>query len=344
MKNITLLTDYKNNFGSKHYDSPYRSGFDKLLLKKYFNEYGYEPVFRNFASIDFSKENFKDELVLYTSSEDDGYYYKSFIEDIVLGLELQGAIVIPEYKYLRANNNKVFMEILRDQIIIDSSLKARYYGTFEELKKDIVELKFPAVIKTAEGASGSGVYLANSQEEIISIAKKIARTKNINYELWDYGRSIKHKGYIRDSNYRKKFIVQDFIPDLKNDWKIYVFGKRFYIFNRPLQPGRGFRASGGGYENYFYGLQANPPQGIFEFAEAIFNKLNIPHLSLDIAYDGKSFYLIEFQCVYFGTAGILFSEKYFINKIGNWIDQNNEKDIEKVYSESISTFLNNYIQ
>jgi len=340
MKKIIILTDYQNRFGSKHFDTPYRSGFDKSLLKKYFNEQGYEPVLRNFAEIDFSKENFNNELVLYTSSEDDGYYYKSFIEDVVLGLELQGAIVIPQFKFLRANNNKVFMEILRDQIIGNTGLKARYFGSIEELLTVTGEFKYPVVIKTAEGASGTGVFLAHSKNELLNIAKKISRTRNFRYELWDFGRSLRHKGYLKESKYRKKIIVQEFVPNLNNDWKIYVFGNRFYIFNRPLQPGRGFRASGGGYENYFYGLNAKAPEGIFDFAQVVFNKLNVPHASLDIAYDGKDFYLIEFQCLYFGTAGILNSDEYFIKKNGQWLTEKNNKNIESNYVYSIINYIN----
>lgn len=337
MKNIFLLTDYKNNFGSKHFDSPYRSGFDKLLLKKYFNEAGYEPVFSNFAAIDFNKENFKDELVLYTSSEDDGYYYKSFIEDVVLGLELQGAKVIPEYKYLRANNNKVFMEILRKQIINDNSLNARYYGTLEELKKDISKLQFPVVIKTAEGASGSGVYLAHSQDEIISITKKIARTKNINYELWDYGRGIKHKGYVRDSKYRKKFIVQEFVPNLKNDWKILIYWDKYFILYRGVRD-NDFRASGSG--KFIFDNDHLIPSGLFDFAENIFNSFNVPNASFDICYDGRKFYLTEFQLIYFGTTTIEKADSYYTKREPNkWEKVIDKIDLEKIYVESIIKFL-----
>ena len=36
MNKIYILTDYKNIFGSKHNATPYRSGMNKKLLKKYF--------------------------------------------------------------------------------------------------------------------------------------------------------------------------------------------------------------------------------------------------------------------------------------------------------------------
>ena len=69
--------------------------------------------------------------MLYTSSEDPDYFYKSYIEDIVYGLKNIGAKLIPPYKYLRTNNNKVLMEILRDQFKIPelNTQKSRYFGT-----------------------------------------------------------------------------------------------------------------------------------------------------------------------------------------------------------------------
>ena len=119
---INIFSDYKNRFQSKCGSIPYRSGMDKSLLKKYFEKSGYTVKLYKFSDINFSTMNFKDQIVLYTSSEDIGFHYKSYIEDLILGLHLRGAIPIPDYKYLRANNNKVFMEILRKIIFLTSGI------------------------------------------------------------------------------------------------------------------------------------------------------------------------------------------------------------------------------
>lgn len=341
---IILLIDYKNVFGSKHFDKPYRSGFDKRLIEKYFEKEGFKTTFIRFADIEFNNR-LKNKIVVYTSSEDIGYYYKSFIEDIVLGLENIGAITIPPYKFLRANNNKVFMEILRQQSSLESikNIKSRLYGVVEEAlnDEDLKNSEYPKVLKLAEGASGKNVVLSYSYNDLIKKAKKLCRTRNIYYDLWDFGRSLKHKGYIRESLYRKKFIVQDFIPNLINDWKIYVFYDSYFIFYRPVLKKRVFKASGGGYDNYFYGLNANIPEGIFDFAKSIREEFNVPQLSLDIAYDGKQFYLFELQFVYFGTAGIPYSEEYFVKQNGKWIAKKNPKDQEFFYVDSIVKFIKN---
>lgn len=342
-KEIIIISDYKNVFGSKHFAKPYRSGFNKDKIKDFFEKEGFSSTFLRFSDINFNS-SFKDKIVIYTSSEDIGYYYKNFIEDIVLGLENIGAITIPHYKYLRANNNKVFMEILRQQSSLESikNIKSRIYGVLEEALNDqyLKNSKYPKVLKLAEGASGKNVYLAYDYNDLIKKIKKICRTRNIYYDLWDFLRSVKHKGYIRESLYRKKFIVQEFIPNLKNDWKIYVFYDSYFIFYRPVFKKRVFKASGGGYDNYFYGLNANIPEGIFDFAESIRKEFNTPQLSLDIAYDGKEFYLLEFQFIYFGTAGIPYSEEYFVKQNGKWVAKQNPKDQEYFYVDSIIKFIN----
>lgn len=343
MKDIYLLCDYKGRFGSKYHDNPYRSGLDKGLLKKYFEDNGFNTIFLKFNDVDFRIDKLRDQIVLYTSSEDRGFYYKSYIEDVIYGLEIIGACVVPSYRYLRANNNKVFMEIIRlssrnDRI---TNINSRIFGTYEEFMDKIKYFDKHCILKKAEGACGRGVYLANTSRKLYKIAKKISRTRNITYELWDFARFLKHRSYTRDSRYRSKFIIQDFILGLKNDWKIYIFGKRYYIFYRPILEGRDIRASGGGYKNYLYGNKALMPEGIFDFAKSVFDSLDVPYASLDIAFDGKVFYLFEFQCVYFGMAGVFLSNEYFINKSSQWIAVSEKLGQEQVYVDSITEYLKN---
>lgn len=344
MKSILILTDYKDVFGSKHFAKPYRSGFDKENIKGYFKSLGYSVEYREFSELNLRAE-FNEKIIIYTSSEDTDDHYKKFIEDIIYACEISGATIIPSFKYLRAHNNKVFMEILRFQSNLESikNLKSRWYSTIEEVMLDqsLNESDFPKVLKLAEGSSGKKVELATNYNDLIKKIKRLCRSRNIYYELWDFGRSLRHKGYIRDSLYRKKFIVQDFIPELTNDWKIYVFYDSYFIFYRPILKKRVFRASGGGYDNYYYGINAQIPNGIFDFAKSIREEFNVPQISLDIAYDGNQFYLLEFQFIYFGTAGIPYSNEYFVQVDGIWESQQNSKDQEYIFVDSIVKFINN---
>jgi glutathione synthase/RimK-type ligase-like ATP-grasp enzyme len=316
---------------------------DKDKLSKYFKENGYEAVFVPLPEVNFRKNEMIDIPVLYTSQEDPGYFYKNYIEDIVFGLELSGAKVIPQYKYLRANNNKVFMEILRDQMNLEGikNIHSFYFGTLEEAMSKADEFKFPVVVKGASGAMGKNVMLAKNKKELNSTLRRIAASRNLGEELREIVRSRKYNGYLKQSKFRNKFVIQNFIPELKNDWKVYVFGQQIYIFYRPIFRHRGFRASGGGYDNYFYGNDAKIPEGLFEYAFNISKYLNTPFVSLDIAQTKDEFFLLEFQLVYFGTAGILkkYSKEYFIKKNNNWIEKSNSGDIEKVYVEGVITYL-----
>ncbi|MDY8136891.1 hypothetical protein [Aquimarina sp. 2201CG5-10] len=339
MSSIIALMDYKSKFGSKHFDIPYRSGMDKQKLSNYFEEMDYTIEYKYLHDIDLENENYEGQNIIYTSSEDIGYKYKSYIEDIIYSLELSGAQVIPNYKHLRANNNKVFMELMRQYLKLTDNIKARMFGSMKDLLMNLDTVNYPVVFKTSGGASGTGVSLVESEKELITKVKEVNQ-RNYQTDFRDYGRALKHKGYIRESLYRQKFILQEFIPDLKNDWKVYVFEEKMYIFKRPLLKGRGIKASGGGYDNYFYGLQAEAPEGLFDYAQSIYNKMDVPHLSIDIAFDGKEFYLIEFQSLYFGTAGIPYSDGYFTRKEDSWDFITKKLDIEKVYADSIVSYLN----
>lgn len=305
-------------------------GFNKVLLTERFNDLGYQAEYIQFADVDFKSDRFDGQLVNYTSSEDKGFHYKDFIEDIVLGLQLKGAIVIPDHRFLRANNNKVFMEILRDQSDYQDmhSIESKKFGNLRELKERAEEGKF--VIKQAAGAMSKGVMLAENKKELIGNARKITRTRYCWAELWDLKNKIKHKGYRMDSRHRKKFIIQNFIEGLDRDWKVLIYGNRYYILERKTRK-NDFRASGSGMFSYTKEL----PEGILDFASAVYESMNVPHLSMDIAFDGSTFYLLEFQAVFFGSKTLEWSEFYFMPGEKEWEIVEERSELEKVYAESI---------
>lgn len=338
MKNRTIhaLTDYKGSFESKYNAIPYNSGMDKRLLEKHFAALDFEVVFIQFSEVLNYPNNFwENKLVIYTSSEDTGYYYKNFIEDIIYYLELSNAKVIPSFKYLRANNNKVFMELLRHQFNNEVfNMQSKVFGTYEEAEIVRNKLNFPLVYKQAAGAMSKGVGSARNQEELIRKLKKISRTPNLFRELWEYGRSIKYKRYIRESKYRNKFIVQDFIDGLNGDYKVLIFGEKYYVLKRDTKKDD-FRASGSGIKNFITEI----PGGMLEYANLCLNTLNVPNVSLDIGYNGKSFFLVEFQCLYFGSYTLTYSDFYWQRtENDNFVLKGGESILEEEYVRSIVEF------
>ncbi|HOH98068.1 MAG TPA: hypothetical protein PL188_07140 [Candidatus Cloacimonadota bacterium] len=331
---LLALVDYQGRFGSKSFDDPYRSGMDKSLLRKLFLE---KNIILNFVQMSdpevFRKG--KGSYVIYTSQEDCRYRYKSFIEDVVLGLELIGARTIPAYRYLRANNNKVFMEMLRSLMLPkDYQLGSEWFGTAEEALNRAKIRELPFVVKSAAGCGSKGVRLVTKEQEIMQVLHKTSKSQCIRRELWDIARAIRHKGYIRESRFREKYIIQNFVPRLQNDWKVLVYGDKYYVLRRNNRP-RDFRASGSG----LFSFDENVNELILENAERIKNFFGVPIISLDLAIAEDQVIVIEFQFIYFGTSTLEKSPHCYIKHNGTWMKLTEKPCLEREYVNSVSDFI-----
>jgi glutathione synthase/RimK-type ligase-like ATP-grasp enzyme len=333
---IYLVTDYKGNFGSKCKDLPYRSGFNKELLVHFFKRAAINIEFLNPSRTDIGELNLKENVVLYTSQEDEGLYYKSFLEDFLYALTLAGANIVPSYQFLKAHENKVFFEMLikttNDPLL--NNLQSWWFGTYEDFITVSDNLHYPVVIKTYHGSMSRGVYLVKTKRMAEKKIDKISKSGNLYLKCRDTVRLMMHKGYIKESWNRKKFIVQEYIPGLKYDFKILVYGLKYYVLKRESRPGD-FRASGQGRLSFVREL----PDGLLDFAEGCFNLFTTPQVSLDIAYDGNKYYLLEAQFIYFGTYTIENSNYYFIKEQNNWTSVEKKSILEEEYVESIIRFL-----
>ena len=208
MKKIYILTDYKKYFGSNYDANPYRSGFDHPTLKDLFQKSGYEVHFMKMVDVQDQAIDWKNEIVLYTSNEEPAYLYKEYIEDVIQYLKLKGALLIPHYELLRANNNKNFMEFYKAVLLKETDfLRSKAYGSLEDLMSQIDLIEYPIVFKTSSGAMSRGVALAKSKEELIRIVKKFSASSTAKQRLKEKLRLRKHKGYIKNSDYQKKFMV-----------------------------------------------------------------------------------------------------------------------------------------
>jgi len=337
MKKIKIIIDYKGFFGSKQKSLIYRGGMDLGHLVRLFNYKGFDVEILNFSDIDFVKIKQESPFVIYTSSEDFGGFYKSFIEDIILSLEDAGLTCLPSYNYLRAHNNKVYMELLRRSRNFEelSSISSRVFGSFEELKNTTQEFKFPVVIKPASGAMSRGVSIAYNYDELLKKTQKISSTRNIIFDLKDRLRKLKYGDrYVPESLNRSKFIVQNFIPNLNNDWKVLVYGNKLFILYRGNRE-NDFRASGSGK----FIFRKDIPEGILDYAYSIMKKFDVPNISLDIGFDGKQFHTLEFQFLYFGTTTLEKSPFYFEKNGNSWDIVDKSLCLEEVYVESIVHYL-----
>ncbi len=337
MKKVYALTDYQNRFLPKIGDKPLKSGMDKSLLKNYFLQHNIEIDYIPLSDIDFVNDDFKDKIVLINSSEEYKGYYKSYIEDVVLSLKLQGAILIPKYEFLRSHHNKSFMEILRKTYKEKeiNSLVSYSIGTYEDFLRILPTIENSKwVIKRTDGAGSSGVVLANDKSDLQNKAKKMMRSFSFIAFLVNLKRKFLDKNYNKMSHHQKKIIIQEFIPNLKNDWKVLIYGHRYYVLTRYVRK-NDFRSSGSG--NFTY--EKDIPKELLIYSKKIYDIFNVPDLSLDICFDGEAYYLIEFQAIYYGTYTLVNSPFYFKYE-NNSFELIKEKSVlEEVYAESIVKYL-----
>jgi glutathione synthase/RimK-type ligase-like ATP-grasp enzyme len=277
-------------------------------------------------------------LVLYTSSEDHEGHYKSYIEDVVYAAECQGAVVLPAFKYLRAHNNKVFAELLKSEWghSIGDKLNSLTFGSLEEIIQWDGRIDYPVVIKRPDGFKSRGVFLAEGKEQMLKISASVSRSnRKIKSAIKDLIRKIKYKGFKAESDFRKKFVVQDFIAGLGSDFKILVYWNKYYVLKR-LTRENDFRASGSGRLSYPTEL----PEGLLDFAEKAFKCFNVPNASFDISFNGREFNILEVQFLYFGTYTLEHSEFWFEkSREDKWLKVGGRSVLEAEYVKSITHYL-----
>jgi glutathione synthase/RimK-type ligase-like ATP-grasp enzyme len=216
------------------------------------------------------------------------------------------------------------------------NIRSRYFGTFEDFNRRKEENQYPLVLKSAFGATGKTVTLLKDSVDAPKKVKKFSRSFNWKFEIWDQIRALKHKGYIKESKFRRKFITQNLIAGMDRDWKVLVFGEKFYVLERKTRK-NDFRASGSGLISYTKDL----PQGMLEYAKQFSDEQNLPFIGMDVAYNGKEFSLIEFQALYFGTHTLDTSPYYFQkNGEGNWECIEKTSILEVEVAEAIHAYIN----
>jgi glutathione synthase/RimK-type ligase-like ATP-grasp enzyme len=306
-KQILLLLDYRDQF---YFSTRYRGAcVDVIKLKDYFILHGYDLSVKHFFELDLRNENYKDKWVIYQSSEDPNLHYKDYIEDVILALKMQGAKLIPEFNYFRAHHNNVYMEFLRDLLPIPEikSITSKSFGTFEEyVKSHTFKSDDPFVIKPGSGTRSAMVSLLDSDSKKKKHSHKISRTFTLdNFKLF-LSKLKTGKPFTPMSNNRRKFIIQNFIPNLKGDYRILVYGKKYYVVFRGNRD-NSFTASGSGKLDFNTPI----PEGLLDYARGIYEKFNTPFMSLDIGTENGNFHLFEFQCLCLGQYTLEKSKFYY---------------------------------
>ena len=335
MKNILLIVDSEGMYRQKN------DQYESIDINMFVNELvnlGYKVDITNYFDVYNHVDNIKGQTIVYTSSQ--RLNYKKYIEDIIYELSKNND-VIPSYNSLIGHENKGYQEIQRKILNIDQ-LKSYVISDIKEIDK--VELNYPIVIKRPSSCSGSGVYLAHDRLELNKIINKHFLGKDLNYYVLVFKkilkRIIRKKTYAWTSNKIKDyhfswFILEEYIPDLDGDFKILVYGDKFYALKRNAKKGD-FRASGSGLHDFAFRV----PNEVLDFAKNSFEMMDIPFAGFDIAIDkNNKCYMIEFQSIHIGPITLMHSDKYFTNNNGKWQVHNEKSILEEEYARAIDLYI-----
>ena len=299
-KVAVLLVDYKREFFPRHKRSP--ESTDLVALQRLLLEQGVNLEVLPFSEVDLRTRDFNGVPVFYQSAQDPDLLYKGYLEDILFGLELSGARLLPGLPFFRAHHNKVMMEILRDLSPIEElrSLHSRTFGTFEEFADAAAALTYPSVLKISDGDSARGVELVQNQAEALARAKTLMKSYSPR-DLWDNSRRRFSGSAIKPhSHHRRKLIAQRFIAGLDHDYKVVWMGERLFLETRSTRE-NDFRASGSGLRDFPH----DAPPAILDLVDRLGHAAGSPYASVDLMLEGDKIHVGEMQFLRFGTTPVV---------------------------------------
>lgn len=264
------------------------------------------------------------DIVIYTSSDEENI--RNYIKDVMFFINKKCQI-IPPYEILLAHENKGYQELYRKTYNF-GNLEGGYLFDLDQIPKS-----FPLVYKKISGAGSSGVALIKNQNDLTTIYSKdfepdfkrkiikILRKRKLSpleYSIYDY----RHKGF---SNY----IYQKFIPDLSCDYRVLIFGEKYFVMRRDVRE-NDFRASGSKKFSY-----TDAPKAVLDFAKNVYEKLQAPYASLDVALSKEGCHLIEYQGVNFGSSALRNSLGYHLHQNNEWGFVEAKSNLEENFSEAL---------
>jgi glutathione synthase/RimK-type ligase-like ATP-grasp enzyme len=350
MKRLIILTDEALQFLISIPDLKNYVSMDINKIKNYFTEKDYHVTLQKFGSLDMS-DDYKGVFIIYQTSETPGAFYKRYIEDLVYFLDQKGAVVLPGYELLKAHHNKIFMEMMRSQFRDNSlkSIRSTCYGSWVDANN--YNKPFPAVVKQSSSSGSAGVFLVRNRKEYERIIRKAGKVV-IGQGLTDvviHFLKISVKKFIKylypskskllefnTAPVSTSIIVQPFIEGLSGDYKVLIFGAKYYTLYRQNRE-NDFRASGSG---RFYDVPPEDHEGLLNFARKITGELDFPMFGMDIAFDKHQYHLLEFQVIHMGTPPLQRSKYWHEYHDGKWVRIDGTSDLEEEFSRSIDEYIN----
>lgn len=332
MKKILLVTGNDGHFAQKKF--PWQS-LDVVNMKERLVELGYDVEIMTFQVLQKTKFNEFGNYIVYTSSQK--IELKKYIEDTMYFFDRDNTL-IPSYEALKAHDNKGFQVYMAKKYGFNL-IESNYFSDY----RDVTDIRdYPIVFKFANGASSQGVRLIKVFEDlkksvffIDSISQNIVRLKRKLKEFVFKARFDKQwHEYI--SYGESRFVLQSFVKGLDCDYKVLVFGEKYYILKRFIQD-NDFRASGSGLHSLEIGGDIF---AVLDEAKAFTEKYPSHVYSLDICVSNQEAKVIEFQFTHVGPVTLTDSNCYYISKNDKWKKIEGKSNLEQEYCNAIDIYIN----
>ncbi|MEE4176985.1 MAG: hypothetical protein V2I46_05695 [Bacteroides sp.] len=341
-RDLVILTSRNKFFGQTR--KPW-SSLDVDKIAAILTQKGWQVELHDFHQVVNSPVELKNRTIFYAFSQKENY--RQYINDIIYHLSKENR-VIPSCDLLKCHENKGYQEIYKKAVGL-SGLSGLYFSSGEEV--DPNSLKYPLVLKTTEGTNGKGVFLIRDAGDLMKHFKRLKNRlgigKKIDLLRRKYFRKKKFKEYPHYSDrqdymeYReylkveKNFVLQEFVPGLDFDYRVLTAGNRYYVMKRSVNKGD-FRASG----TKKFSFNKEPDPALLDFARSVYQKLDTPFLSLDILFNGKDFFLVEFQALHFGMSVVAKSEGFFSALPDKpWTFVEEKPHLENLFAQTLMDYL-----
>lgn len=341
---ILLVVDKNNFFGQTR--KPWVSiNTDKFVAE--LKNYGIDCEITEFPKISINGYFPKNRTIFYHFSQKENLRY--FIKDVAEILNYENKL-IPGIDLLRSHENKGYQELVKKKRSI-AAPKGYYISGLDDLES--LELSYPIVVKTIDGSNGKGVYLCHSRDDVYKkmkkyigftfaekldlLRRKYLRSKKYYPEYPDYDNLkdyYEYKNYI----YRDiRFVLQEFIPNQKYDFRVLAIYDRFYVIKRHNRD-NDFRASGA----KKFDINFERDEKLLDAAYAFKNAFpDTPYLSMDIIYDARdeTYKLLEFQALHFGINVLVKNDGYFLKSNSAWEKVFKKHTIEEELAYGLAKYL-----
>lgn len=274
-----------------------------------------------------------DDIIIYTSSDEPSI--RTYLRDTLFFIAKK-CVLLPRYELLLAHENKGFQEVHKRELGI-GNLEGFYHYDL-----DAYDGEYPFVYKRPAGAGGSSVSLIRDAKDKSRIRKQdfpvgfrrkviiCQRRYKLSascFSMYQY----RHKGF-------RTHVCQVFINNLDCDYKVLVFDDRFFVLKRFVR-NNDFKASGSGN----FDFTAEPPEKVLQFAANVFDRMDVPFISLDIALSSAGCHLIEYQALDFGVTTLTKSVFHFKRDDTKWKKIDGTSDLNENYGYALMKHIDRLV-